>query len=302
MNLPKVSVIIPTYGRPSRLANAINSVLSQTYDNYEIIVVDDNNPNSTERAETENCMIEFLSNPKLKYIKHTKNKNGAAARNTGIRHSSGYYISFLDDDDEFLPSKLEKQVSNFNYKNDYDAVTCGYIRVNQKIKPNLDGNLIKRILMLDYSPVTSSLMFTKESLMKINGFNESFNRHQDLELMIRFLKKFSITSIDNYLVKIGANDGENQPKGNKLEKLKKDFFSAFDKEISRLELDEPDIRKRIASIHYSRVFMNHLKNCYFSLAFKLFINNIIKSPLYFITETLRYIKYSFKVKVKRSKI
>lgn len=109
-NNPLVSIVIPTYGRPEYLKRCVNSVLSQTYDNVEIFIVDDNNPNTQSRFETEKVMACFESNPKIKYIKHDKNRNGSAARNTGWRASSGKYITYLDDDDVIAPNKLQKQV------------------------------------------------------------------------------------------------------------------------------------------------------------------------------------------------
>ena len=79
-----VSVIIPTYKRADYLTRAIDSVLNQTYNNIEIIVVDDNNSNSTDRKNTESIMQKYNENSKIKYIKHSKNMNGSAARNTGV--------------------------------------------------------------------------------------------------------------------------------------------------------------------------------------------------------------------------
>ena len=105
-----VSIIIPTYKRNEKLKKAIESILKQTYQNIEIIVVDDNNPNTEYRKKNEILMQSYIKNSKVKYIKHEKNKNGAAARNTGINAANGKYIGFLDDDDEFLPTKIEKQV------------------------------------------------------------------------------------------------------------------------------------------------------------------------------------------------
>ena len=89
-----ISIIIPTYGRPTTLKRSIDSVLSQTYSKIEIIVVDDNNPDTESRKETEEVMSTF-SDSRIKYLKHEHNKNGSAARNTGIRKASGKYIGIL---------------------------------------------------------------------------------------------------------------------------------------------------------------------------------------------------------------
>ena len=112
-NQPLVSVIIPTYKRLGMLGRAIDSVLNQTYNNIEIIIVDDNNEDSEYRKETERFMKKYDDNIEIKYVKHKQNKNGAAARNTGINNANGVYIAFLDDDDEFSPKKIELQIIFF---------------------------------------------------------------------------------------------------------------------------------------------------------------------------------------------
>ena len=123
-NEPLVSIIIPTYKRSNMLSRTIESVLNQTYQNIEIIVVDDNDKNTTYRKDTEIVMRKYKDNYKVKYIKHDKNMNGAVARNTGIRVSKGEYIGFLDDDDIFYKEKIQKQVEYLEKNIEYDAVYC----------------------------------------------------------------------------------------------------------------------------------------------------------------------------------
>lgn len=105
-----VSVVIPTYSRPVFLQRCVNSVLSQSYPNIEIFVVDDNNPDTEARTETEKTMEVYRDNSRVTYLQHEKNRNGSAARNTGWRAAKGEYITFLDDDDEIAETKIQKQV------------------------------------------------------------------------------------------------------------------------------------------------------------------------------------------------
>ena len=102
---PKVSVIIPTYNRAGLLPRAVNSVLSQTYDDYEIIIVDDCSTDNTRDV------IAAFTDPRVLSIRHQTNRRQSASINTGISNARGEYIAFLDDDDEWLPAKLEKQVA-----------------------------------------------------------------------------------------------------------------------------------------------------------------------------------------------
>ena len=100
-----VSVIITTYKRSELLPRAIDSVLAQSYENVEILVVDDNAPDSEYRKATENLITtRYSQEPKVRYVKMPKNSGSCPARARGVSESKGEYINFLDDDDEFLPT------------------------------------------------------------------------------------------------------------------------------------------------------------------------------------------------------
>ena len=102
--MPKVSVVIPTFNRAEFLRTAIMSVLNQTYNDFEIIVVDDNSSDHTHQV------VKSFKDDRIKYFHHVINLGPAAARNTAISASNGDYLAFLDDDDEWFPHKLQKQV------------------------------------------------------------------------------------------------------------------------------------------------------------------------------------------------
>ena len=103
-----ITVITPTYKRHQYLKNAIDSVLAQTCTDFEQIVVDDNPADSEERKLTEEVMKQ-VTDPRVRYVQNVKNLGGAAARNVGIFMAQGEYIAFLDDDDMYLPDRLEVQ-------------------------------------------------------------------------------------------------------------------------------------------------------------------------------------------------
>ena len=105
-----VSVIIPTYSRSTFITRAIDSVLGQTYHPIEIIVVDDNGKGTPQQIETQKILQTYIDDNKIRYITHERNKNGSAARNTGIEASRGEYVTFLDDDDEYLSEKVAREV------------------------------------------------------------------------------------------------------------------------------------------------------------------------------------------------
>lgn len=279
-----VSVIIPTYGRAKTLKRAIESVIAQTYSNIELIVVDDNNPGTEYRKKTEELMNNYCDSGKIEYIKHEYNRNGAAARNTGFFVSKGKYICFLDDDDYFYPDKIKEQVIFLDNRSEYDAVYCGWSKKGKEYTQNFKGNLTEELLLMKYQPITPTIMFSRSSLESIKGFDESFLRHQDYELMIRFFYEHRITFIDKCLVGLGENDGENVLLGQELEKLKSDFLEKFSNTIDQLEKVKSGTKKKIISKHYARVFLSHLNHKYYSLALRLFFSQMFKHPLRFIYE------------------
>jgi glycosyltransferase involved in cell wall biosynthesis len=122
--MPKVSVIIPTYNRAGLLKRAIQSVLNQIYQDFEIIIVDDASTDNTENV------IESFKEHRIRYIKHESNKGAAVARNTGIKFANENYIAFQDSDDEWLPEKLEKQMEIIEHASPrVGVVYTGYRRI-----------------------------------------------------------------------------------------------------------------------------------------------------------------------------
>lgn len=202
-NNPLVSVIIPTYKRPDTLDRAINSVLNQTYPNVEVIVVDDNNPGTDGRHLTEIKMAPYRGNSRVRYIKHEKNKNGSAARNTGARSSDGEYIAFLDDDDEYTPKRIEYMLKRLaEMPSDYVACYSRFLfRMpdGKEIysKESREGNLFKEALMKDLSiGFGSNNLVRRSAYDAIGGFDESFKRNQDHEFLIRLLQRYKIAYCD----------------------------------------------------------------------------------------------------------
>ncbi len=290
---PLVSVIIPTYKNRGGLVSSIESVLTQTLSDVEIIVVDDNGLGSTEQLSTASIMQKYVSNPKIVYIPHEINKNGAAARTTGIKAANGDYIAFLDDDDCFLPEKLERQVAFLHDNPRYSCVYCQATRGGKlcSAKTLATGNLSKELLLGQTCLYTPTLMFTRQSIMSINGFDENFRRHQDYELMLRFFRKgYIIGAVNLPLTEIGCNQGENIPDCYKIEQLKEQFLGKFEPFISDIDNDVKGFKKKVYAHHYGAVFISYLKYRHFKDAFRILRKHFKESPRYFIMPLLRSIK------------
>lgn len=280
-----VSVIIPTYKNRGGLIGSVESALSQDYEGLiEVIVVDDNDPQSLFRKHTEELMTQYNDNPKVKYIRHDVNKNGAAARNTGLRAAKGDLIAFLDDDDLFLQGKLTKQVAYLCEHPEFDAVYCHARRGNHVASTTvIEGDGSRDILLLQSNFFTPSLMFRRESLEAIHGFDESFRRHQDYELLLRFFAAgYKMGCVPEVLIEIGLNQGENIPNGEKVNQLKAYFFEKFQSFIDKENEKTPGFANKVYAKHYAGVFLNHLKHKHIIFAIQTFIHYFFKSPTTFI--------------------
>jgi len=259
-NAPLVSVIIPTYkGAEESLSRAIDSVLNQTYQNIEVIVVDDNDPGTEERRRTEMIMERYSDNNRVLYVKHERNRNAAAARNTGFDNCNGDYICFLDDDDIFEPTKVAHQVAYLEEHPEYDAVYCGRFQDGKTITYSKTGDLSEEILCMSFTPCTSSIMIRRDPYIILGGFDEQYRRHQDFEFLLRFFERFSIGAIELPLFTVKGNGIDNALHGKDLEELKFHFLNQFMPHIEKIEMKRPGFKKLVLARHYSALFWDCMK-------------------------------------------
>ncbi|WP_214480828.1 glycosyltransferase family 2 protein [Bacillus sp. SM2101] len=265
-----VSIIIPTYKRADLLERAIASVLNQSYTNIEVIVVDDNDPHTEYRKKTESIMKKFITTPNVIYFKHDRNKNGASARNSGIKLARGQYIGFLDDDDEFHKDKVWYQVKELR-KTDgkIGAVYCDFVvkdnnQIIRKNRYNKEGNLQFDVLCNKLNISGSNFLFKKNAVENTGFYDERFNRHQDLEFLVRFFNDYKTKYINKSLLSIYKDDRANILDTAAMEKIKKQFLSKYEGIIQTYQ-------KRghlIYFYNYLEIYKQHLLNKDFLAALK----------------------------------
>lgn len=202
---PIISVVIPTYNRAYLISRAVASVLQQSYSSFEIIVVDDG---STDRTAE---VLAGFSDPRIRYLRLPKNTGGAAARNLGIREAGGRYIAFLDSDDEWLPSKLEKQVPVLERSNEnLGVIYCNYAFIYpegiQDIRPGLRGHIFQELLKGSCPAITSAVLIDRLCFEKLGGFDERLPSYQDYDLWLRIAKHYQFDFVDSSLVRIHMPD------------------------------------------------------------------------------------------------
>jgi glycosyltransferase involved in cell wall biosynthesis len=199
--LPRVSVIIPTHNRADFLRGALTSVLNQTYQDFETIVVDDA---STDDTAT---VVASFNDERIRFLQHKANKGGSASRNTGILASKCDYIAFLDDDDEWLPDKLRRQMEILVasppevggvYTGCLDVDKARGKVIRQRI-PTKRGDLSRELLTENCIGGTSSMLLKKVCLQRVGLFDESLPRSQDYDLWIRISREFLFECIQEPL-------------------------------------------------------------------------------------------------------
>ncbi len=193
--LPLVSAIITTHDRPTYLTQAAKSVADQTYDNLELIVVDDC---SDEPAQETLSDVDLDGLVDYRIVRHETNKGANAARNTGIDTASGEYLAFLDDDDRWLPEKTETQVAALEQSEAGVAYTG--IRgihddgVEIHIPKKIHGDITKALLCRNVVGTMSVIMVRSDLTEEIN-FDETFPSWADLEWYIRLSQRTAFARI-----------------------------------------------------------------------------------------------------------
>ena len=226
-----VSVIIPTHNRPHFLARAVESVLAQTYRNVEAVVVDDNMPGTPARESTEQVMCKFRDDPRVLYVLGDRPVGGGPARNRGIEAANGTYITFLDDDDIYLPEKVETQL---RFMIDHDlqmSFTDVYLhdgsgrlveyRRHSYVTDWSNAELMRQHILHSLGP-TSTFMVRRDVVLAAGGFAD-VPMGQDFMLMWRMIEYgtkigyLPVSHIVQYLhdgerISVGKNkfDGENR--------------------------------------------------------------------------------------------
>jgi glycosyltransferase involved in cell wall biosynthesis len=202
MKKPLVSVIIPTYNSADYIEEALQSVFEQTFQDFEIIVIDDGSTDGT---------VEVLRKygDRISYI-FQENNGPSSARNRGIRAARGEYIAFLDADDLWVSTKLEKQVSLFLQRKGLGMVTTGACSFDEKgvygysadKRKTLMVGDIARNIFLRSNIGTPTVMVRKEIFDSIGFFEENIRQSEDDNMWIRIAAHYDVELIDEALIKV----------------------------------------------------------------------------------------------------
>jgi glycosyltransferase involved in cell wall biosynthesis len=183
---PLITVYMPTHNRECLLPRAVNSVLAQTYQHFELIIVDDASSDGT--AE----YLKRLSRqePRVKVLTQSRSEGACVARNLAINLASGQYITGLDDDDEFLPTRLASLLEGYN--DNYAFVCQGFYWHYGRMKKAVDTQAMEISLpqMFDYNYASNQVFTLTSRLQHIGGFDAEFPACQDYDTWTRLIAAF----------------------------------------------------------------------------------------------------------------
>lgn len=199
-----VSIIMPSYNTAKFISETIESVLAQTYSNWELIIVDDCSTDDTDAV-----VCPYLVDDRIRYIKNEKNRGAAVSRNRALREAKGKWVAFLDSDDLWFPEKLEKQIS-FMKKNDYHFSYTNYIEIDETTNPNgrsvTGPKKVTRHGMYNYCWMGClTVMYDAETIGLIQIAD--IKKNNDYAMWLKACKKADCYLLDEVLAKYRKRSG-----------------------------------------------------------------------------------------------
>lgn len=284
-----ISVIVTTYKRsPAMVLRAIKSIQDQSYKNLEIIVVDDSPKSYDKRKKVEDTIFKLGDN-RIKYLKNKKNLGACLSRNIGIKMSKGNFIAFLDDDDQWKPNKLMRQMEIIQSDSSIGLVYCRQVVIDEiknkeeKSKRKcFSGYVFDQLLFTNFIGSTSFPLIRKDCFEQCGMFNEDILSQQDWELWLRISLKYKIEYVDdflvNYYIHLGERIGTNFKKQIQGHMFITNMYNTY---LSK--------HTKLLSIRMIRITPFYIKEKLYKDAFKMYFKAIKIAPY-----NLKYnIKYLF---------
>lgn len=250
-----VSVVIPTRNRGAYILQALESVFAQTYPDYEIIVVDDGSED-----ETAEILQPLAKAGKLRYI--TQPASGvSAARNRGVAEAAGRYIAFLDSDDLFMPSKLEKQVALFERHPQLGFVHCWFSKFDDagrdlglRDTSRFDGQIYPAMLQeWDVLMAMPCMLMRKDALQAAGGFDTAMRWGEDLDLWRRMAMRHPVSLVREDLVGVRVH-------GSNISTQRREAVSHFERYLDKAFADDPALSANFRRQTYARLYTSFARN------------------------------------------
>ena len=259
----KVSVIVPTYNRAHLVTETIDSILAQTFKDFELIVIDNESGDNTEEV------IRSYTDERIRYFRHQNNGLVAVNRNYGISKANGEYIAFCDDDDLWMPEKLERQVKLLDlnkelglvYSNSYIMDANGNLERDTLLSKSklFRGNVFDKLFQGNFIPMLT-VVIRREVLSKVGGFSPKYIIAQDYDLWLRIAEYYPIDFTEEPLAKYRIHGGS---ASRNLELVIKEGFQLIEYWLEKKANSERGFRgkakQKQANLHVSLI-VYYLRN------------------------------------------
>lgn len=205
--MPKVSVIMPAYNAEKYIAEAIDSILAQTYTDYEFIIINDC---STDR--TEEIILSFKDS-RIVYLKNEENMGVAKTLNRGLSVARGEYIARMDADDISLPERFEKQIQYLDAHKDVAVLGTALVRfgtdiVDEKRSFSTDCRQMKTDMFFSCGLAHPSVMMRRKEILELGGYDAAYNGMEDYALWCRVCKSYCVTTLPETLLRYRIHTGQ----------------------------------------------------------------------------------------------
>jgi glycosyltransferase involved in cell wall biosynthesis len=276
---PGVSIVIPACNAGQFIAEAIDSVLAQTFTDFEVIVVDDGSTDDTREV------VARFTDHRLRYV-YQDHAGVSAARNAGIRQAQGRYIAFLDADDWWLPHKLALQVQILDACSEVGLVYCGAYRVRNgrvisKFRARYRGDVFKPLLVRGNEKVmagsASAVIIRKECFEQVGGFDEECFAAEDWEMWLRLAARYEFDCVPDCLVAVRFHEENTSAKA---ERMRQGISITFRKifENPALQHKIEPIKERAKSQEYLLLGVYHYRAGDIRAARRHFIETLRLNP------------------------
>ena len=291
MQSPLVTIIIPTYNRVAYLKLTLESILNQTFQNFEVIVIDDGTSNN-------DSLLLCQSFDKVKYIKISNSGSPAKPRNIGIQNAKGKYIAFVDDDDLWLPNKLEKQVSvleenpDYGLVHNYCQVIDGHGALTSEItgrpgSPEVKHGDVSMRMMGNWTIMMPTPLVRKETVVRVGFFNEKIpGTFADVEYWIRTSFHTKFYYIDEPLVQYRIHDQNMSNDTSKYLQLPLYLKNVLKDQLSIRRIDKKQYSLLLNSLckmqinYVKKYFFTTMKRCFLLDPFWIIKKNNFKMLVY----------------------
>lgn len=227
---PAVTIVVPTHDRPATLRRAVETVFDQTFDDWQLIVVDD-----ASTCDVAAALDPYLDDPRMCLIRRPTNGGAAAARNTGVAGASGRFVCFLDDDDTYLPGKLVHQVPALDDAPQDVAAVGGRLEITSGKRADAPPAELRRegLLLLEHGNLQLGALLFRRSVVAEIGFDESLTVIDDWELQIRILERHRIICEDVPVARWHDHDG---PRLTKEPSFARDWEAVHDRFLPEIRV------------------------------------------------------------------